>query len=323
MTELKEFNVTFRGDEANQLFFEPVFRGNGIFSGSYRFLTDVRTKRKLTFVGEMERIVRKYAGCGFNPVGSLEVYDRWIEVNKMKADVSQCWDEFKDTVFEELMNRGVRFPDLTDTLMGEILMTQTQSAISKDVERLAYFGDESSLNPDTDPINGFWSVLYPEMVADGLIPRANIASGSAIPAGDGLAAIKAVYEQADLRLRALPNNLKAIYVTGSVYEAYESDLISLGAGTPYLIDTTQNGTAGLSYKGIRVIPMWFWDLNLAANQHRIEYRANGNNVIATDSTNPESQIAMWYEMKDETLNIKSRFTLGAQIIHPSLVSLGY
>lgn len=323
MTELQQFNVSFRGDTATQLFFEPVFKGNGLLSGDYRFMYDVRNKRKLTFVGELEKIVRKYAGCGFNPVGSLEVYDRYVEVNKMKADVSQCWDEFKDTIFEELQNRGVRFPDLTDTLMGEILMAQVQNAIAKDVERLLYFGDQSSLDPSVDPMDGLWSVLYPAMVTDALIPRANIASGTAIPAGDGLAAIAAVYDQADLRLRALPNSMKAMYVSGSVYEAYENDLIALGSGTVFRVDTTQNGTTTLSYKGIPVVPMWFWDLNLAANQHRIEYRAKQNNVIVTDITDPANEVTMWYDIKDETLNVKSRFPLGVQIIHPSLVSLGY
>ena len=83
--ELGQFDYQFTGDEANQTFLEPVFFDNDLRS-QFRVMPNVVTKKKMNFVQAMENLVRKYAGCGFNPVGSLSIYDRTIEVEKMKVD---------------------------------------------------------------------------------------------------------------------------------------------------------------------------------------------------------------------------------------------
>ena len=130
--------------------------------------------------------MRKYTGCGFRPVGNKRMYEREVTVEKIKLDISYCWDEFEDTIFEELQNRGLRFTDLTDTLFEQIITQQVQQAIKLDTERIYHFGDKSSTDPNYDMMDGLWNVVYPGLVGQDLIPYFNTDSGNALTAGEGV-----------------------------------------------------------------------------------------------------------------------------------------
>jgi len=162
LVEISQLDVSFRGTEANNIFLEPVFFDDDL-RGQFRVLGNVANKKKMVFVQQLENIVRKYSGCGFNPVGSADFYQRTIDVEKMKVDLEMCWDEFEDTVFEELLKTGTRLPDVSGTLIENILLTRTQQAIRNDITRLSYFGDQSSNNPNFDSLDGFLDCLLPSV----------------------------------------------------------------------------------------------------------------------------------------------------------------
>jgi hypothetical protein len=325
MTEYGQFQVNFVGDEANELFLEPVFFDDDITS-QWRVMPNVVHKKKMAFVQSLENIVRKYAGCGFNPLGEVQVYDRTIEVERAKVDLEMCWDEFADTVFEELLRRGVRLPDITGTLIQQIITLRVQQAIKLDLARLGYFGNTASANPNFDLVDGLWSVHYPKLVADQLIPRTDTGSGAALTAGEGIDILRAVYDQAPLQLKGLPTAQKVINVTGSIYTQYREDIEEGGGGDFGLLQMI-NGTETLTFRGIRVIPQWRWDEILTALgitiPHYIEYTTPLNKVLATDVTNPATELTTWYDEKDEKVYTKSRFKMGVDYIHHSLISVGY
>ncbi len=325
MTEMGQFQVNFTGDEANELFLEPVFFDDDI-TGQFRVMPNVVTKKKMAFVQALENIVRKYSGCGFAPVGAVNIYDRFIEVEKARVDLEICWDEFEDTVFEELLNTGVRLPDLTGTLLQQIITRRIQEAIRLDVQRLAYFGNSASNDPNYDLFNGLWTVHYPALVADLLIPRTLTGSGSDLTAGDGIEILRAVYDQAPLQLKGLPMNQKVINVTGSVYTQYRED-VEEGGGGDYGLLRMIDGIEQLTFRGIPVIAQWRWDEILAnlsvTKPHYVEYTTPMNKVLATDVTNPATELTTWYDMKDEKVYTKGRFKMGANYVHHSLISVGY
>jgi hypothetical protein len=227
--EISQLDVSFRGTEANNIFLEPVFFDDDL-RGQFRVLGNVANKKKMIFVQQLENIVRKYSGCGFNPVGAADIYQRTIDVEKMKVDLEMCWDEFEDTVFEELLKTGTRLPDISGTLIETILLTRVQQAIRNDITRLSYFGDQSSNNPNFDSLDGFWTVYYPQLVADDLVPRTNTGSGTNLAAGDGFAILRDVYDQAPLQLKGLPANQKVFNVTQSVYSQLREDIENGGGG---------------------------------------------------------------------------------------------
>jgi hypothetical protein len=323
--EISQLDVSFRGTEANNIFLEPVFFDDDL-RGQFRVLGNVANKKKMVFVQQLENIVRKYSGCGFNPVGAVDIYQRTIDVEKMKVDLEMCWDEFEDTVFEELLKTGTRLPDISGTLIETILLTRVQQAIRNDITRLSYFGDQSSNNPNFDSLDGFWTVYYPQLVADDLVPRANTGSGTNLAAGDGFAILRDVYDQAPLQLKGLPANQKVFNVTQSVYSQLRED-IENGGGGDYGLLQLINGVEQFTFRGVTVIPQFRWDdiaTSLGTNKpHYVEYTTPQNKVLATDVLSPETALELWYDQKDEKVYIKARFKMGVNYIHPSLISLGY
>lgn len=324
-TELGQFAVSYRGDLANEILLEPVFFDSELRS-SFQVMSNVTNRRKMQFVEKLENVVRKYTGCGFTPIGNMSVYDREIEVQRMKIDMKICWDEFKDTVFEELLNQGTRLPDATGTQIEAILIGRIQQALRLDLERLAFFGNTKSNDPNYDSVDGLWTVYYPELVAEALSPRTNTGSGSDLSAGDGIDILRAVYDQAPNELKALPANQKVFNVTHSVYNQYLVD-IEEGGGADYGLLTMINGVQTLQFRGISVMPYHRWDGILTAlgttKPHYVEYTTPRNRVLATDIADPGTDLSIWYDQKDEEVYMKGRWKMGVNYVHHSLVSLGY
>jgi hypothetical protein len=121
-------------------------------------------------------------------------------------------------------------------------------------------------------------------------------------------------------------NQKVINETGSVYMALMEDYEEGGGGDMGLMRLV-DGVEQLTFRGIPVIPQWRWDetlTNLSVTlPHYVEYTTPLNKVIATDVTNPATELTTWYDEKDEKVYTKSRFKLGVNYIHHSLISVGY
>ena len=326
IVEKSQFDVSFVGREASQMFVEPVYFDDDM-RREFRIIGNVPNRKKIGFIRPLEDLVRKYTTCGFNPRGSLSVYEREIEVDKMGVALEICWDEFEDTVFEEFLRSGTDLPNLLGTQIGNILLDKVRQGIRRDTQRLVYFGDKSSVDPSFDATDGFWTVHYPALVAATLIPRTNTGSGLDIAAGQATDMLKAVTEQADTVLKAMPTSEKVLNVTGRVWEAYRAD-IEDGGGGDYGLLQLINGNTNLYFRGILVNPMWRWDTILAndlsvTKPNYIEYTTADNKVIATDVQSPENSLRSWYDDKDEKVYVKARWKMGSTYIHPSLISVGY
>lgn len=325
MTELGQLNVTYRGDEADQIFLTPVFFDEDLMA-SYRVMSNVTTRRKMQFAEKLEKIVRRYTGCGFTPIGGLNVYDRFVEVEKMKVNLEICMDDFLDTVMEELLQTGTRITDLRGTLIESILIQRIQQAIRLDIDRIFHWGNKASTNPDYEQLDGVWTVLYPALKDDNLVPWLNI--GTSLTAGDYIDAIRSVWDNAPNELKALPIQQRVFNVDGNFYLGLMEDYENAGGGDGGMVRMIE-GSGELQFRGVTVRPQWRWnDLQTEAglsNSHYVEYTTPLNKVVATDAggLNPGSDLMIWYEDKDEKVYVKSAFKLGSNYVHHSLLSIGY
>jgi hypothetical protein len=324
--DIRQLDISFQGEEANTLFYEPVYMDEDIRS-QFRFVNVPGNKKRIAFVQELEKIVRRHTGCGFNPIGSTRVYDRFIEVDRVKADSAICWEEFKDTVFEELLGQGLSFADLSGTVLGTIAETLFRNAIKKDNIRLAYFGDRSSTSPAYDVTDGLWRVIIPEFVAASQTKYTNINSGTPLSAGDGIEILRSVYNNAFLQLKGLPDNLKKIYVSGSVFQQYNEDLENGGGGDAGIL-RLQNGSTVTAFRNIQVMPMWDWDRIMqedfaTTNAHFVLMTTPQNLALGGDVLDSESSYRIWYDEEKEEVKMKSRYKMGFQVIHPTLLSVAY
>ena len=326
MTIENQLAINLRGTEANTLFFEPIYQDADVRS-EFRIISNVTNQRKLAFVQELEKIVRAHTGCGFTPAGNAKIYERTLTVDRVKVNLEWCWEELKDTVYEEALNKGISFPDINGTIFFDILQTLATQAIRKDNSRLAFFGDRASLSPAYDVTDGLWTVYIPGFVAANQTPYFNTGSGAPLAAGDGIDILRNIYDGSDVRLKGLPTNMKKFYVSGSVFEQYRAD-IENGGGGDAGITVLQNGQEVFSFRGIEVKPMWLWDDIMttdfsAPNTHQALLTTPQNLVLGTDLLDSTNEFKVWYNDEDEVVRLKALYKLGFNVVHPSLMSVGY
>lgn len=325
MTSQTELNVSFRGTEMETLFFEPTFTDEEVMS-SFRVIPNVTTKRKLGYVGQLEKIVRKHTGCGFDPVGSMDIYDRTIETNKTKIDLSLCWEEFKETVVEEYFNKGVRMADISETMIVKALLSRVAEAAHKDNIRLFFFGNEAAADPSYDVMNGLFSVHAPTLVGNNEMVRINQGQSAYAP-GDALELFKELDAKAKKQLKGLSNDMKNFYTDGDTYQALYDDLEQINSDTVGS-SRVENGVERLYFRGKRVIPQYEWntilerDFNLT-NQHYLLLTTPKNLALATNTNDTEAKLEIGYDSKNEDVFIKSRYRLGGNYVHPDLMAIAY
>ena len=158
-------------------------------------------------------------------------------------------------------------------------------------------------------------------------PYFDTGSGTPLSAGDGIEHLRTIYDNQDVRLKGLPNTMKKYFVSGTIFDQYMVDLED-GGGADGGWRMLQDGSQMLTFRGIEVKPMWDWSEIMAADfaedqSHLALLTSPQNLAMATDVNDPESQFRIWYDEEDEQVKIKGRWKHGFQVIHPSLISVGY
>lgn len=325
-TDLKEFSVSYAGSEANTIFMEPVFMDEDILN-SFRVVPNVVNKKKLQFADHMEKILQRHVSCAPSPKGKFNVYGREVSTERIRFNVELCWEDFADTIIEELLNKGLRISDMTGTVIQSILIDRIKLAVKKDINRLYYFGDMDGGDVDYDLMDGFWTVHAPEIVAADLAPYFNSGSGTALTAGQGIDKIKTVYDNQPLALKALPETMKTIQVSETVYTQYMED-IEDGGGGDFGLMAMINGMKTPTFRGLPVVPKYEWnryyddDLGNTLS-HLILLTTKQNLVVATDLLNDVANMDIWYDRDSEKIKVRGAFKLGCNYVHAQLFSFGY
>jgi hypothetical protein len=328
MTEGGQISINFEGKRADTVFFDPLFLGLEA-QGMFRVMTNVVHKKDMGFIGHLNKILQKDVGCGFTPKGDLSIYDRTIETDKVKVDMSQCADELNNTIWEESKRKGVDANDLRGTVLSQVALVRIQQGISLDVQRLFWFGNKASTDANYNLLDGMWSVHIPELTtgANPVTPYVNSNSGSALNPGDALDILKEMYKEQSLALRGMPKAAKRFMVSRSIYENYEDSLETLGggdAGRTALI----NGQEMLAYRGIPLIEMPYWDEYSETDldqpeKHLALLTIPSNLVVATDLMSSMNNVKVRFEEFSETTDYKVKFKLGSNYVHPSLMVAAY
>ena len=136
-------------------------------------------------------------------------------------------------------------------------------------------------------------------------------------------------------MKQLPKEQKYFAVTGTVYEnllsSYEANSNATELQFRNLTDGQGNSEAELTYRGIRVIPVYAWDndLNEPGNplfgtaKHMILYTTRENHIVAADVAGDSEAVSGWYEKKDRKYYIEGFQRLGYNLIHCDLQTIAY
>lgn len=325
-TITREMDFTLVGKKANKAIFEPVFQS--IYKlGTFRVMANVTSKEKLWFITNLKKILQKDNGCGWNPKDSFDIYNRTIEVRDVKVNMEMCVDEFKGTIFEQTQKSGILRTDLTGTQMGTALIMAVRQALPPDCQGLFWFGDEKSNDPFYNIMNGMWTVYLPDLVLNNLAPYVSTNSGSPLAPGATRALLSKMYKSQSQVLKGLANNKKKFYVTDSIWEGWFDDLESIGGADGKRLQTI-NGADTLFYRGIELVPDTTWDERMtndigSPDSHLALLTTPDNLILATNVQGDKNTIELWYDRKEETNDLKVKFKLGANFVHPAFFVIGF
>lgn len=325
--EAGQFNIDLVGTQAQEQLFKPVFFDAEI-EDIFETMVLVNNKQQIGYVGAMEDIMQLSNGCGWTPKGSLNLFERCIEVDQIKVNLELCYDEFAGTVYKQKLKAGSQIDNLEGTIFLNILMTRMQQALRKQMLKVAFFGNKASADDAVNITDGMWSVYIPQLVAGNLVPYINSGSGTPLTAGDGIDLLTAVWENASNVLSAVPEAQKVLLVSANVYRQYLQDLQNNGVSSAAHLTLLTNGAQQLTFNGIEVKPMYEWqtyanDYLGIADANFVLYTERTNFVLGTDIANPINQAYSWFDMEEEKLKVKSKFFLGFNYKHSDLITVAY
>lgn len=321
---LDNITATYSGANFNELFLAPIFRDSDLMQ--FRVIPNVKFKMNLYTADALSCIVKKYTDCGGAESGGFNVNDKVITAGRMRVAVSQCQKEFFGTYLEESFRNGINVFNLEGTQLMDTVLANVRNGISKDVVRLAWFGDtaESGDNASCyDSMDGWWKLL----IADSVINtrKTDIANSGSFATGDGIKALREMWTASPSALQGVDNRDKAIYVSRLIYDDYLTSLEGLGnaEGFSQLVD----GSVKVYFRGVEVIPMYSWDTavsqRLITDNVRACYVAKQNLAVGTDTNDMEGEMKMFYDDLTEKVYVRAYFKLGVQFLHDSLVQIGY
>ena len=333
---------TYDGKEVlSELFYSPEEENQGL-SAWYKIMPNVRGKANLYIPQTLRKLFVKYTGCG-RPVGAdtFQILDKQIVVENIRADVDQCVSEFEDTIFEEMAGAGNDIDNL-DNFLVDIIRTQIVKGAASDMQRMVWFSSAASATADYNQFDGFFKIINDDLNGAGAMASRDLSvsdeTAGVLNADGALDALRAVVEGGSQALRAAGDG--RIYVTQTVVDNLLTTLEN--SGTDSGLSRIENGPAVLKFRGLDLLVVPEWDLNLAdvanpvsdatqtwgANTsigaNAIVYTTKSNLVVGTDMSAPDA--AFKFRMNDddgELLKVTSKMKIGAQIIHEEFVSYAF
>lgn len=346
---LEQIDIRYSGNSTITTFLKPMLIEDDVFT-HHRVMPNVVTKKKMNLLGKLERIVKKYAGCGFNPTGSFDWTEREIEVTKVKVDLKLCADEFHDTIIEELWALGVDMHDLAKAapIIRQLVERRIREGMRNDFYRMCWFNDTMLNDEDFNAFDGWWAMIGDLQAAGQLGYYTASPTGGTLSPGDARALFKDIVKNAPVTLRKLPlesqtpkvNTVDGVTLTGRTmrfnkmikctYELEQNYIDTLESfGQPESYYVLINGIKRPTYRGIPIIVEDSWEDILTndlgvSDPHYAVYSSPMNLVVATDSvSNNQRGARLWYDEDTEENKFKWRGKLGADIVHPELISAAY
>lgn len=171
-TSLVTTSATWTGKQNLDYYIKPLYEGESpLIAMGVRVIPNVQGTLKLNYFDKAGKKLKAYAK-GFTAATGLTMTQRDLTVVPMKAEFAQDAYEFKQTVFETALSKGVAWNDITGTVLEGIITEIFGAGVRTDIFRQFWLGDTTkttgttyfSATADTDynAFNGIW----PRLIAD-------------------------------------------------------------------------------------------------------------------------------------------------------------
>lgn len=316
-------------------------------------------EQQIVFLGVLSKITKKKESCGGTPTAKeISTSQKTWNPTRVRFWLQQCADSLEETFFVWGLNKGIDRKDLTNTDYSEFLMQRIEEALVEDVMRIAWFNDKDhELIADggrvTDAltatgledytiIDGLWKQIYAIVGGDASRKTAIARNALTTYATQKFLAIDTtnkvvmgifadMVDNMDPRLYATRGKGLTIWCTSSVYKQYKKELESYGSLESAWIQI-QEGVKSLSYDGIPVVPIDFWDRTIRADfdtttawyqPHRVVITVKENIPIGIDGTAELSKVKQFFDDMTETNNWKGGYKIDAKVLENHMIQVAY
>lgn len=325
-----DFDYTYNGHIATEVLYKPSVKTPEI-TQLFRVIEGVKNKHQLTLGPVLSNIVKKYSGCNVRTASSgVSLDNRTLTVSEMELFLEECKDTWENTIYEQFLASGVDANDIgaADAVIKTIIDTIILDSLRRDNFRLFSFGNEDSANDDLNGMTGLWTRLFAGVQESYCVKRQdNIATLNQTAGTRAIDYFRNLVEGAPIILKQIPREEKAIYVTGNVFENFQTNLENADQNANGVQLVTKGTDGALFYRGIEVIPMYAWDDSISiyslGSQSRILYTWKQNHVIGVDRTADQGAIRGWYEKKDRKYYIEGQYKMGYNYVHCDLSTVSY
>lgn len=257
-------------------------------------LANVKYKDQLNFLDSTVEL-QDGSVCGFNPNGSDEISERYIENKAVKVEKSWCWKDFEKT----FANYQLKWEAGRETLPFEQRIAESNmNRIQDEVENLIWQGNSglgiTGLIADVEEISG---------------ATVTFETGETISAKvDALVAA--------LTARMLKKGVN-IFMSYTDFRNYIMEQNGACCANKPVLDAASESAPYFGDSRIKLIPVYGLegtDKMIAATPDALVY--------ATDIENSENVYRMWYDETPDTFNFRVLFRAGTAVRFPDEAIIG-
>ena len=339
--------------ELRELIFRAVLDVDQL-GALFNVLPNQKHGDKVGFIGEFGLVGKASQGCDPEYANTvLAASEKTWDINAWEIAESLCYADLEGTLASVALKTKTAIADLTGTeYVDYILMPRLEVAIRKMLQRLAWFGDKAAANQSNGGVlaagvnpafftvtDGIWKRVFAG-VSSNAINHTEIAANAQttyaaqkskiLEAGVATSIVDTMIMDAPMALRQAPGQV--IYITQSLRDALDYDLVHNNKGSELQWNTLFDGITEATYKGITVRALPFWDEMIRAYEgdskawnkpHRAIYNIKDNLLLGLESKSEIAYIEVWFEKKDKRNYIRVEDKLGTLIADENLISVAY
>jgi hypothetical protein len=324
MADILEVDVSWAGKQATDVLVKPIFTAPEL-ERYFDVRIDIKTKEQLALNTSLRGILRPSVGCGRTSSGDvINVYDKFIEVCDVKANLEQCAKNISSTFFSEQLKSGNEIFDLEGTDVETFISSQVVAALKLDVWDIAWFGDTDSASDFLATCDGIWKRIFTSIEEYGIEKLYSFSTN--LGDCEAIEAFRAIVEGASDLLDNMPEEQKYIAATREVYDNYVACREDACCGDRSW-SMIEEGKRAMYFRGIEVRKQSNWSLAIKTyglgNKHRVVYTHDKNLVLGTDAVSDTSSLDFYFVKHLKMNYIDVEMKMGTQIVYEELTAVGY
>ncbi len=337
------FDYTYNGILEKDVVMCPTV-GTPAISDFFRVIETAKYRIRVPLVLGLNNIVKASVNCARAFQNGIDITNTTVQLTELESNQAWCKTDFEELIntgnnlAEEFLRDGVDEWDPSGTEIQTIIDNLILDALRRDTFRIFFWGDTSDADTNWNQLDGVWTRLIAQNTPGNAycVVRASTTIGiGTLAAGVALTALEELYTESAIVLKQLPNSEKYFAVTGSIYEnllaSYEANVNGTERQFTNLFAGQGDQGTELTYRGIRVIPIYKWDQDLEDPgnpqfdivRHAILYTTRDNHIAAINTVNAMGDASGFYNRAEREYWIESHFRMGYNFVCCDLQSIAF